>query len=313
MMSKVKSLRSCPALEDFEVKELEQDKPKLYKHLKDTPAVKEKLKYIERLDNEIKETMQVYKAERAERLQIQNEMCNEICKNPFPGKDAQMFLELCHFEADGDLNEEEKGNKEKSEAVSTNQSNRSIEDSFIKRNIELARQGSMAGCSLTDEEKRKLEELLVDEQDGSYNVEANPHKKDSGLSLDESDESSEDENYFISNAYALDNDDITKMEDINSELEKFTVDETEKEKTDLRESSTQPQTDWKDAVLMEQRLKAINAKLDELRNSYETDQVEEIFMRMVKSGTLDKELSKTGRSNVDVVNAATSQKDEDQA
>lgn len=48
--------------------------------------------------------------ERAERLQIQNQMCNEICKNPFPGKDAQLFLELCHFEVNGNADEEEKGN-----------------------------------------------------------------------------------------------------------------------------------------------------------------------------------------------------------
>lgn len=40
---------------------MEEDEPKLFKHMKDTPRVREKLKYIERLDDEIKETIQVYK------------------------------------------------------------------------------------------------------------------------------------------------------------------------------------------------------------------------------------------------------------
>lgn len=64
---------------------------------------------------------------------------------------------------------------------------------------------------------------------------------------------------------------------------------------------------------MEQRLKAINVKLDELHDSYDSEQVEEIFFRMVRNGTLDRESSETeGKAEHSTRNAENSQKGEEQ-
>ncbi|KAJ8924478.1 hypothetical protein NQ315_007275, partial [Exocentrus adspersus] len=265
MMSKLKSLRSRPTPDGVlaEVRGLEsREDAKLLKRLKHTPEVKEKLKYIERLEEEIKDTIQVYKEERAERLQVQKEMCDDIYQNStYLDKDSRTFLELCRFD---EINDESVLKKEtdNKEAVNPGR-NTTGDNSFIKRNIELASKGVMACFSLTDEEKKQLEELLVDEQEDCYRLDDDLDKKDSGMDLEED----ADENYF-SNAYSVDQDDKRRIEDINSELEKFALDETEKEKVERTESKHR-QSDWKDSLLLDQRLKSINAKLEELRRSFD--------------------------------------------
>lgn len=64
---------------------------------------------------------------------------------------------------------------------------------------------------------------------------------------------------------------------------------------------------------MEQRLKAINAKLDELNRSYDSEQVEDIFFRMVSSGVQTTESSDTeSKDKDDTVNGENCQKDDEQ-
>lgn len=55
--------------------------------------------------------------------------------------------------------------------------------------------------------------------DDFYNLKDNPDGKDIGSPLDDPDDSSDDDNYFVSNAYTFNDNDKVRMEDINTELE----------------------------------------------------------------------------------------------
>ncbi|KAG5862157.1 hypothetical protein JTB14_000642 [Gonioctena quinquepunctata] len=246
MIGRVRSLKSTPALRNQKFPNTSNiDEDKLFRNLKDTPEVKKKLGAIKKMDQEIKNIIGLYNTERSERLETQLEMCNEIHRNnTLPERETQMFLDLCDFEfsENGDcLEDDEKGGEklEKTDFKSRN--------NFIKKNIELAKEGILANCSLTDEEKMKLEGILSGKEDGADIVES--HKYSQG-----NEEMRSNAFFFTDNAQK-------RMNDLDSELEKFSIDERGNEKKIDTHDSFENLSD----CLLKLSLDKVDSKLKELR------------------------------------------------
>lgn len=263
------------------------EKEKLFKKLKNTPEVQEKLQYIQELDDEIVSIISDYKNEREQRLQTQKELCNDICKNnAFPERDTQSFLDMCDFEVtDRDENNDlidDLVDKDIKTIISRTVKStnkyviRNTPDTFIKRNIELAKNGMSVGSSLTDEEKSRIDILLnTDPKNFSQSSE----------NLTESFAADLDDNRSSTmNAYSLLALEKEKLDDIDGKLEKFTEDEKEKEK--LVENSR----DFSDEFLVKQALKKINEQLKELRSIDEKELESKQLIYSKKMEKIDEEI-----------------------
>ncbi|XP_074026760.1 uncharacterized protein [Leptinotarsa decemlineata] len=245
MIGKVRSLRNTPALcnQSFD-KTSNVGEENLFKNLKDTPEVAKKMNAIKKLDDEIKNIVSLYKVQKSERLQTQLEMCNEIYNNDtLPERDSHMFLELCNFEFSEDGVDDEQDNDKprnsKTQPVGT----------FIKRNIELAKEGFLANYSLTDEEKIKLENILSTQDDD--NEEENINEIHEYISGDEE---------SLTNAYLFTNESESRINDIDTELEKFSSDERANEKNNINENIARLND-----CMLKLSLDKIDSQLNELR------------------------------------------------
>lgn len=275
MMGKVQGLKNVPALKKSNNYNdgLYLEDETLFSNLKNTPEVQEQLNAIKKLDEEIHSVISDYQNEKAERLETQIEMCNEITKNnTLPERDTELFLNLCQFEF-SDLKTEEK-DKKTLEVPGTNKkpsSPKKKQKDFIMRNIYLAKEGVFANSSLTDEEKAKLEDILqYEDEDTQERQQRSPFT----LPSTESGRSS-----YFSNAYCFTFDDKKKIEDIDSQLEKFKLDEKSSEKNlnskedsnDGDASKTIDDVRKMNHVMLEKNLKKLEDRLRELQDAENKD------------------------------------------
>lgn len=253
--SKAPSVASGSSKEDINDKLIDQT----FQNLKKTPETQEKLKHIQELDSEIGSIINEYKAEREQRLQTQLELCNDIYEhNLYFEKDTQSFLDLCNFEmsdeADnpGDIDDIESIDTSDSNAEKKNEEKLNKKQSFsiIKRNIEMAKTGTLAGSSLTDEEKNRIEVLL--EMD-----EAKLKLQNSEQSIDANDYADYTSCTTL-NAYSFSESETVQLVDIAEKLEKFAEDEKNTEK--------QKFCNIEDDFILKQALKKINDQLIELQS-----------------------------------------------
>lgn len=142
---------------------------------------------------------------------------------------------------------------------------------FIMRNIYLAKEGVFANSSLTDEEKAKLEDILqYEDEDTQERQQRSPFT----LPSTESGRSS-----YFSNAYCFTFDDKKKIEDIDSQLEKFKLDEKSSEKNlnskedsnDGDASKTIDEVRKMNHVMLEKNLKKLEDRLRELQDAENKD------------------------------------------
>lgn len=273
MMTKLKLLKNTPVIKnDLGATKSSQESiisvknKKLFKFLKNTPEVHEKLKFIQELDDEIKSIISDYKNAKEERLQTQMELCNDICKNnAISEKNTQSFLDMCHFEFSdpGEDDLIENLASEDIEKIAQNSvkatkkfSISNYPNNLIKRNIELAKTGALASSSLTDEEKCRIE-LLLETDEANLNA-------DSSENLTEPSTSDVDTvSSTTLNAYSLLEVDKAKLVDIDEELEKFIGDEMKNEKSSISSSN------FNDEFVLKQALKRINEHIQELRTKDE--------------------------------------------
>ncbi|XP_044746292.1 uncharacterized protein LOC123307883 isoform X2 [Coccinella septempunctata] len=168
MSGKLKSLKDCPALGNSQnaVLDLEDEKfmekenfKNLYKNLKKTPQVKKTLSLISKMDSDISETITKFREERAERLEMQKQLMDHIPRD----RNSQLFLQLCEFESkSNDYLRNETREKRNGVNETRKKNRRNMDDkNFIERNIELAKVGM--NFSLSDEQKQRLEKILMDE------------------------------------------------------------------------------------------------------------------------------------------------------
>lgn len=257
----------------------------LFKNLKNTPAVQEQLKFIQKLDDEIESVISDYKSEREQRLETQLELCNDICKHSvLPQKDTHSFLDMCHFEfSDPGENEQYSIDDQVNEDIDeilpntlesrTKNFIRNYPSTFINRNIEVAKTGSLAGSSLTDEEKSRIELLL------ETNI---PHSKEE--SSENLTESCATDLEIMScdplNAYNFFDGERDKLVDIDEKLEKFTEDEKETEKS---ERNSKISLDFEDEFRLKKALKRINEQIKELHSR---DEKEKEYMKEINLDNL---------------------------
>lgn len=196
MMMKINTLKNTSVMNREPFSEpINLTEVKLFKDLKDTPEVQEKIKQIQQLDDDIKNVIDTYKEEKRERLKTQKEMCDVIRKNKVPQKDSCLFMGLCEFEESEDA--------ERSTSETTKVPTEQRPNKFIKRNIKLAKAGALAQFSLTDEEKIKIEQLLSENDENEFT------------------------DGYTRKVYGLSEEEQTKMEQINVKLQGMGVVENE--------------------------------------------------------------------------------------
>lgn len=188
MMTKINTLKNTKVLKNKNLlPPISSTSSKLFKDLKNTPKVQENIKQIQQLDEDIKDIIAAYKEERDRRLTTQEEMLNEISKGaPVSHEDSSIFIELCEFERSEEQNDNDAEGKDEQTEEENNKLTEIQHANFIKRNIEVARAGSMAVFSLTDEQKMRIEQLLKDNEDNLEVIYEEPEDID-GFSLSETD------------------------------------------------------------------------------------------------------------------------------
>uniref|UniRef100_A0AAR5Q1F3 BSD domain-containing protein n=1 Tax=Dendroctonus ponderosae TaxID=77166 RepID=A0AAR5Q1F3_DENPD len=294
MLDKLKSLKSCSVLESAR-QEL-SGTGKTFQYLKNTPEVKQQLDFIKKLDEDINETISRYKAERLERLSAEFEMCTSINELKLSEeRGTEKFLQICNFEKkhrercpemEQETNEAPEGDDDpeliEETAAEPAQLGGSTEDgtgnvSFIRKNIYAAREGLMAGFSLTDEEKAKIANILKDIDNFQLDE---AELELSAASLNEATAGKSGEDLSV-NAFAVMESDQIRMGEIDSELEKFLKDQNSPENPQKALSLVKDEEFWKQYAL-ERSLKDIDAQLKKLYDSYAEDQ--EKLQRMREEG-----------------------------
>ncbi|XP_045471768.1 uncharacterized protein LOC123678666 isoform X2 [Harmonia axyridis] len=271
MSGKLRSLKNCPVLENSQSVVLDADDEKfmekenfknLYKNLKKTPKVKKTLSLISKMDSDISETISKFREERAERLEMQKQLMNNIPKD----RNSQLFLQLCEFESrssDNMKNANKDKRNEVNEARKRNRKNYNDKD-FIERNKELAKVGM--NFSLSDEQKQRLEKILQDELKDVPNNTGDrlPSGVRRANKIQDSNETEYSENNIYRNctlnAYRLSDEHKGRLIGIDSALKAFEDDESKQSS----ETSI--------GVGLVRSLKEIDEKLKALSASYIQDE-----------------------------------------
>nr|CAH7733358.1 unnamed protein product [Callosobruchus chinensis] len=271
MKLKVSSLRCAPVLDNLMVKPKKTlDEGKMLENIQKTPDVQKRLDAISKLDDDINDIINTYKVERAARMEAQLEMCTDLSQNPdCRERDSEKFLQLCQFELSqlGSHEEDDKNDKPSDKKHLKPKP----DGRFIKRNAELAREGYLAGCSLTDEEKSKIEEIM-----SAIDYESDKEKSRSPFTITEKGECEQP----YANAYKFDDDQCRRMKHIDTELEKFALDE---QNTEKKYVSGLPKSyeDTGTICLLKKEISNIDAKLKELWNRDE-EEIEKNRQRQLK-------------------------------
>ncbi|CAG9861601.1 unnamed protein product [Phyllotreta striolata] len=271
MMGKVKGLKSVPALKKPHYKDADSmDGTKLMKNLKNSPEIQEQLDAIKQLDDDIQSVITEYQSEKSDRLDTQLEMCNEIAHgNKQPDRDAELFLNLCQFEFSDNKKDDNKEDQpvESPDKTKKKPKTAAKQQDFVLRNIYLAKRGGYTHSSLTDEEKVKLEDILqYDEENNQKRQQKSP------FTLTNS--HNEPSKYF-SNAYLFSEEDRKKIDDIDTELEKFKLDEaaSEKNQSARSEDSTESVEAFRklNKKMLKNKLKMLEVRLKELKEAEDRD------------------------------------------
>nr|CAI5869601.1 unnamed protein product [Callosobruchus analis] len=271
MKLKVSSLRSTPVVKNLIVKPKKNlDEDNMFENMRHTPDIQKRLDAITKLDDDIHDIISTYKVERAARMEAQLEMCNELSQNPdCRERDSEKFLQLCQFEL-SQLDSDEEDDKN-NENLDKGQRKAKSDGKFVKRNAQLAKEGYLAGCSLTDEEKSKIEEIM-----SAIDLESDKEKNKSPFTITEKEESEQ----AYTNAYTFDDQQSRRMKDIDTELEKFALDEKNTEKKYV---SGLPKSyeETGSICLLKKEIANIDAKLKELRNR-DGEEMEKNRQRLIK-------------------------------
>lgn len=270
MKTRLKLLKNTPVIKSRTPSKLRQDSDSSieattsFKDLKKTPEVEEKLRSIKDLDDDIRNIINDYKTQREQRLQTQFQLCSDICKNVLPERNTQSFLDMCHFEFSEVQEDEENDDAlehrtdyDVPETFKTTPNGNTGTYAIIKRNIEVAKTGVLAGSSLTDEEKSRIELLLgtdvlnPNEESSENFTESYPTNLDSISGCNNS------------NAYSFLDGDRVKLSDIDEKLEKFADDEKDSEKN---REHIENVSGLKEDFVLKQALQRINEQIKELRN-----------------------------------------------
>ncbi|XP_030762444.1 uncharacterized protein LOC115887217 [Sitophilus oryzae] len=301
LLDKLRSLKSCSSL-----KSLRKISPperatapvdgKSFQFLKNTPEVKATLDFINKLDEEIADTICKYKTERSERHKTELELCQHISDNALSqDKDTDLFLDMCNFE--GKLKgfkkqaEEEvmeaftKGQTRRFPKNEEIQSNNPVENkvenagngdnsaprNFIELNKRSIRDPMMTTCCLTDEEKTKIENMLKDIDDFQLDDGQLSVWSDSIKDVNELEENKE--NMIVdltTNAFSILQNEKDRMDEINTQLQRITLEKGDAEEAHSNSRTTiNPVKDeefWKKCIL-DQSLKDIDEKLAKIHQS----------------------------------------------
>ncbi|KAL1512721.1 hypothetical protein ABEB36_002264 [Hypothenemus hampei] len=287
MLDKLKSLKSCPILELRHLKG-KKAAEKTFLSLKNTPEVREKLNFIRKMDEEINETINRYKIQREERLSVEFEMCTTISEENLAGKgDTGVFLQMCNFNERLKKYQNSQNNNVVFKESFETRNNEVMEQkeelllksgSFIEKNIHAAKEGVMAGFSLTDEEKMKIDQILQDID--SFQMDDALLTNASQTPCIESKEESlvNQETNPWKNCYSVDGKNKTRMGQIDLELEKFNEDHHDGDDVNKQIPLVKNEEFWKQYVL-DQSLKDIDTKLETLYESYREDEERLIAFR----------------------------------
>ncbi|XP_076268248.1 uncharacterized protein LOC143201212 [Rhynchophorus ferrugineus] len=245
------------------------------------------LDFIENLNRQIKNKIAQYKLERAERQQAEFEMCKDMFENKLAvEKNTDVFLTMCDFENRLKHFKEQAKNTEPSVYCDDNQVNsvqniksenepetcenmRSMSVNFIQRNFNAARQGMMSGYSLTDDQKKKIEDMLKDIdtfqlEDGELSTDNN---------VQENMNTAQDDSECNENAFVIPEDDRFRINEINNELERMVLER--QDGNTMSESGVTVVKDdeyWKQFIV-ESTLNDIDKKLAQLQESYLEDEL----------------------------------------
>ncbi|XP_049826447.1 uncharacterized protein LOC109609215 isoform X2 [Aethina tumida] len=229
---------------DFEDLSSESDNDIAHKDIKDS---------IKKMEEELSEAVNIYKAQKAERIQVQNEMCKSISEdsNACVDRRSQLFLNLCHYQGTEKTNNTDTVKSADQGEQGGRKGNNN--DYFIKRNIELAKKGSMATYALTDEQKSQLNEILSDideiedsETDGKVHDNTQNNLK-------------EEEGVTQVNAFKITNEDKKRLDEINQRLKNVAENEVCDEADEYKDMST---------FCLENALKQIDKKLADLYKNF---------------------------------------------
>lgn len=275
MSAKLKLLKSCSVLNRTELSDAKnKDKIKndsnnnSYKNLKDTPQVQQNLNLIQKLEKNIKETIDQYETERDERLQIQQTLINQIPLD----KDNEIFMQLCNFESKSNTKiNNSQGSHGNYGKLSSNRTRKN--ENFIERNIKLAKKGAMT-YSLTDEEKQRVETILQEidakSSEKKLNIDQRVEEVYSNLST-ELKRTTNDLNSYLDknseiyqacnvNAFRLSDEEKDKLIEIDSALKQYENERTDECKNEIKDN---------DFV---QSLKDVDEKLAALKSTYREEE-----------------------------------------
>ncbi|XP_065167300.1 uncharacterized protein [Atheta coriaria] len=239
---------------------------------RNNPEMKKQIETVLKLDQMMEDSYKTLQKERMERQLVQKQLCEIIDREDDKYAKTKIFRDLCSYEDNG-LNAstssetitnqkeyESDGNTEHETSLLECDSNK---DKFIKRNIQRAKNtptmSNPAYC-LTDEEKVKLDKLLIDldktpESDGTDDTKllGSEKKVDSLLEIDDT---------TSIYPFSLSEEDQTRMRELESELENLS-------EVSLLPSKQKPVHDGK-PWQNEDRLKQIDAKLEKLQSERES-------------------------------------------
>lgn len=249
---------------------------------KEDPEVIRQLSVISSLDEQILSSTSLLKDVVEERQVVEDEMCSLLSDSGT--KESVLFLELCQF-AKSEHEDYEEANDPIEPVSNTKQDNSQkqhnqdkYEKDFVRKNIELAKDGMGALC-LTDEEKIKLENLLADlesiDDAGACEEKLREIEEKTSLKLpaikeageEEYDENESELDNPLINGFKLHKDEIRQLDELDLKLNKLI--ETMLPEAFLEET---PNTDdkkregklWKEH-LMDKRLKEIDKQLEKLQ------------------------------------------------
>ncbi|KAK4885414.1 hypothetical protein RN001_001685 [Aquatica leii] len=191
------------------------------------------LEDVNELDDLISEKSFMLEKVTAERKVIQTEMCftivNDSDSSVSMSKNLQTFLDLCHFEMNSSQEDKE---EEAEECQMKMKCCKTVLEKLKKyrkstfKSCCLAKQNSMALCSLTDEEKIQLESLLSDISDSEdcinenniFNTPMNIKKENDAKNNIKRTKPTKKNDEPMRNYFKLDGDAATVMKNLNVQL-----------------------------------------------------------------------------------------------
>ncbi|XP_060534071.1 uncharacterized protein LOC132706632 [Cylas formicarius] len=231
----------------------------IFRTRKNSSKIKKTLNFIANLESKINEAIATYQVERTERISMEHEMCREICSNKtMLGGDTSRFLNLCHENQSMDIKFSDCKREKfpfEMEKLLNNHRRADPKDQYLaKRNIRNAKEGVMAGFSLTDEEKSKISQLLGDID--SYELADN-------LVNSECDVPEDQTNEVTGSAFKVNYSEQMRIDEINNKLKEFASTRTEVKSQTVRSVDEV----WR-LYAREKGLKDINAQLEKLYESF---------------------------------------------